>query len=115
MKDAPRRGLFDSYGFFEDPAQWDRDLAERRAEELGVGPLQQSHWAVIDYLREHYLEYATIPWEGNVCRELDLVDDCVHRLFGGPVEAWKVAGLPDPGEEARTYMENLEPPETSRP
>lgn len=43
--------------------------------------------------------------------ELDLVANCVHRLFGGPLEAWKVAGLPDPGEEARTYMENLEPPE----
>jgi dissimilatory sulfite reductase related protein len=115
MKDAPPRGLFDSNGFLKDPAHWHRDLAEQRAKELGVGPLQQSHWSVIEYLREHYMDNATLPWEGNVCRELDLVDDCVHRLFGGPVEAWKIAGLPDPGEEARTYMENLEPPETSSP
>jgi tRNA 2-thiouridine synthesizing protein E len=44
----------------------------------------------------------------QVCRELDLVSDCVCALFGGPLEAWKVAGLPDPGEEARVYMENME-------
>jgi tRNA 2-thiouridine synthesizing protein E len=101
---------FDDYGFLVDPDLWDRDLALRIANELEVGELEESHWAVVDYLREHYLEKATLPWEGNLCRELDLVEDCVHRLFGGPLEAWKVAGLPDPGEEARTYMVNLEPP-----
>ena len=65
---------------------------------------------VIDHLREHYLANGTLPWEGNLCRELDLVEHCVHCLFGGPPAAWTIAGLLDPGEEARTYMENLEPP-----
>lgn len=111
MEDRETSDLFDSYGFLKDPASWHAELAEKIALRLGIGELHQSHWAVIGYLREHYLVNATLPWEGNVCRELDLVANCVHRLFGGPVEAWKVAGLPDPGEEARTYMENLEPPE----
>lgn len=108
MQEIP--DIFDDNGFLADPDLWDRDLALRIADQLGVRELGESHWAVIDYLREHYLANATLPWEGNVCRELDLVEDCVHRLFSGPIEAWKVAGLPDPGEEARTYMLNLEPP-----
>ena len=101
--------LFDANGFLAEPEFWDRDLALRIAAQLGVGELDESHWAVIDYLRDHYLVNGALPWEGNICRELDLVEHCVHRLFGGPIEAWKVAGLPDPGEEARAYMLNSEP------
>jgi tRNA 2-thiouridine synthesizing protein E len=100
--------LFDPNGFMRDPDAWDRDLAIELAQELGVGDLHEPHWSVIDYLREHYLSSHTLPWEGNVCRELDLTHDCVHRLFGGPLAAWRLAGLPDPGEEARTYMQNLQ-------
>ena len=29
---------------------------------------------------------------------------CVDKLFHSQREAWRVAGLPDPGEEARAYM-----------
>jgi len=35
----------------------------------------------------------------------------ILALFGGPIEVWRLAGLPNPGEEARTYMENQEAPE----
>ena len=101
--------IFDANGFVIDPDLWDRDLALGIATELGLDGIEASHWAVIDYLREHYLANGTLPWEGNICRDLDLTEHCVHRLFGGPMEAWKIAGLPDPGEEARTYMLNLEP------
>lgn len=103
--------LFNSYGFLIDPDFWDRDMALRIAAELDLNDLEESHWAVIDYLRKHYLENGTMPWEGNLCRDLDLIENCVNRLFGGPIEAWKVAGLPDPGEEARNYMLNMEPPD----
>jgi tRNA 2-thiouridine synthesizing protein E len=106
----PLDDFFDDNGFLVKPELWDRDLALRIAGHLEIADLEESHWSVIDYLREHYAANATLPWEGNVCRDLDLVDDCIHRLFGGPIEAWKIAGLPDPGEEARTYMLNLEPP-----
>lgn len=42
----------------------------------------------------------------------DPAEHCVKQLFGGPLEAWRIAGLPDPGEEARAYMANMEPPGT---
>jgi len=103
------RDIFDDHGFLIDPDLWDRDLALRIADQLGIGELGRSHWAVIHYLRENYLEDAAPPWDGDVCEELDLVEDCVKRLFGGSIEACKVAGLPDPGEQARTFMESSGP------
>lgn len=38
------------------------------------------------------------------CHGMNMEGNCVRRLFGGPVEAWKIAGLPHPGTEALTYM-----------
>jgi len=98
--------LFGPNGFLRDPDDWDRELAARIAADLGVGELMPAHLKVIAHLREHYLDYGSLPWDSHVCRALDLHPDCIHTLFGGPLEAWKVAGLPDPGEEARTYMLN---------
>jgi sulfur relay (sulfurtransferase) DsrC/TusE family protein len=98
---------FDDNGFVANPDLWNRDLALHIADQLGIRELTDSHWAVIDYLREDFVASATPPLEEDVCRELDLVEDCVQRLFGGTIEAWKVAGLPDPKEDARTFMRDL--------
>ena len=100
---------FDEYGFVTEPGQWNREVAQGIAESLGVGDLQAEHWRVLEHLRAHYLEHgAMLPME-EVCYALKLGKQCVRRLFRGPEEAWKIAGLPDPGIEARTYMRNEEP------
>jgi hypothetical protein len=44
----------------------------------------------------------------HICRTLALGEECIHRLFRGPIEVCKTAGMPDPGIEARTYMLNEE-------
>lgn len=101
--------LFDEEGFVSDVALWDRDLALSIAAQLGIDELTEVHWRVIDEIRGNFLDKGTLPWMAHVCRSLDLDEDCFLKLFNGPVEAWKIAGLPNPGEEARTYMENEEP------
>jgi tRNA 2-thiouridine synthesizing protein E len=101
--------LTDENGFLRDPGDWDRDLAGRMAARLGVDSLGEDHWRILEHIRQHRLQRGTLPWMAHVCRELELDEDCFLRLFGGPIEAWKIAGLPDPGEEARVYMENEEP------
>lgn len=30
--------------------------------------------------------------------------DCLHQLFRSPRQAWRIAGLPNPGEEAKAYL-----------
>lgn len=101
--------LFDEHGFLEEPDQWTRDIALGIAAELSIDELSADHWLIIDHLRQHYYATGNLPVQRTLCRELDLDPDCVVALFGGPLEAWKVAGLPDPGIEARTYMENEDP------
>ncbi|WP_200249963.1 TusE/DsrC/DsvC family sulfur relay protein [Thiococcus pfennigii] len=99
---------FDEWGFLEDPDLWNRDLALGIAAELDLPELTEDHWRIVDGLREHYLTTGNLPAQQTLCHELDLAPNCIMELFGGPIEAWKVAGLPDPGVEARTYMANME-------
>jgi tRNA 2-thiouridine synthesizing protein E len=102
--------LFDNEGFVTDAELWNRDLALSIAAEIGVDELSELHWLLIDEIRLNYLEKGALPWMAHLCRERGLEPDCIYVLFGGPLEAWKIAGLPNPGEEAKTYMENEEPP-----
>jgi tRNA 2-thiouridine synthesizing protein E len=104
----PHSIAFDEHGFLENPALWTRDLALGIAAELKLGELSEDHWRVVDQLRAHYLESGRLPGQQTLCRELGLDDDCIVELFDGPLSAWQIAGLPDPGDEARTHMEALE-------
>ncbi|MEJ2347169.1 MAG: TusE/DsrC/DsvC family sulfur relay protein [Gammaproteobacteria bacterium] len=96
---------FDDAGFLKNPHQWNESLAERIAEHDGLGTLTDRHWSVIRSLRAHYLRCGAPPAMHHICHLNHLGPDCVDRLFGhGALEAWRIAGLPDPGEEAKTYM-----------
>jgi len=43
----------------------------------------------------------------NVCRRHDKATNWVHDLFGTCLNAWRVAGLPNPGEEAKSYLSDM--------
>jgi tRNA 2-thiouridine synthesizing protein E len=45
-----------------------------------------------------------MPYMSRICRIMHLGKHGVQRLFGSCREAWRIAGLPNPGEEAKTYM-----------
>lgn len=100
----------DEYGFLVNPDDWDRNVAGSLARLCGAGPLDDRHFAVMETLRRHYRHYRAIPPATHVCLELDLDESCIDTLFDGPLVAWKVAGLPNPGEEARVYLDNQTPP-----
>lgn len=95
---------FDEDGFLADPKQWDQDVAEQIAREDGFGQLSDAHWAVILEMREHYLEHGSLVPESHACRSQNLDPQCVTSLFRSMREAWRIAGLPNPGEEAKSYM-----------
>lgn len=95
---------FDGAGFLRDPAHWDESLAEAIAREDGIGPLTPTHWQIIRELRTSWLAHHTLPALSHVCRRVGQDAFCLEALFHGAREAWRVAGLPDPGEEARAYL-----------
>ncbi|MBL3601717.1 MAG: TusE/DsrC/DsvC family sulfur relay protein [gamma proteobacterium endosymbiont of Lamellibrachia anaximandri] len=95
---------FDDDGFLIDPYQWNRKMAQTIAETDGIGNLGHDHWAVIHYMRECHLNSGGLPVMSHICRKMHLDKHGVEKLFGGCREAWRIAGLPNPGEEAKTYM-----------
>lgn len=105
MIDTTATPRLDEDGFLPAGTPWDKALALELARREGIDLLTDEHWRVLDYLREHYLAARTLPVERTVCRELHLVEHCIEKLFGSDLRrAWRVAGLPNPGEEAKSYM-----------
>jgi tRNA 2-thiouridine synthesizing protein E len=99
-----RTPQLDEDGFLTDPQLWDEDLARKLARADGLPELNEHHIEVIRYLREHYLRHGTIPAMQHVCWVTEQGPRCIEELFHTCREAWRIAGLPNPGEEAKSYM-----------
>ena len=95
---------FNEDGFLIEPNLWNRDIAQQIAYYDGLGQITKPQWQVLYYLREHYLDLQCIPPMGHLCHVLGQEKHCVEHLFHSEKEAWRVAGLPDPGGEAKTLM-----------
>lgn len=103
-RSAHRPLPLDETGFVLDPGLWNAGMARVLAELDGVGPLGPEHWSIIYYLREHRMTYGAIPPVSQICRTHGMDKDAVRRLFGSCRQAWRIAGLPHPGDEALSYM-----------
>ena len=104
MGQALRQAEFDEYGLLRDPANWTPELAQHLARLEGLGQLAPRHWAFLNALRAYYQRFHVPPPTAKICHELDLKHNCGHTLFPSCLAAWRIAGLPDPGEEARSYL-----------
>lgn len=83
-------------GYFENPAQWNKDMAVEMAKEYNI-TLTDKHFAVLDYLRTKHIagEQLTIRKVGGS----GIVDiKGLYELFpGGPLKiSSKLAGIPKP-------------------
>lgn len=100
-----RSELQEKIGMECDSGKWDEMIAERLAEREGIPELTDEHWRLLCFLREHYIQYGAAPPMHVACSHNHMEPHCESRLFHGAREAWHIAGLPDPGEEAMAYME----------
>lgn len=95
---------FDDDGFLADPDLWTPGLAEQLARQAGIETLGAKHWEVIRLVRERYFSIGALPVMRLICRAAGLDPGKAHRLFSSCRSLWQIAGLPNPGEEARAYM-----------
>lgn len=96
--------VFDEDGFLIDPMLWSEQVGRCIAETRDVGPLYAEHWQVLHLLRDRYLRLGAIPPMRRICRDSALSKKDIKELFGTCLEVWRIAGLPNPGEEAKAYM-----------
>ncbi len=86
-------------GFLKDPQQWNETVAEYLAKsQEGLESLSKEHWAVIKFIREHYLQTSQAPMVRSVCKSTGFPLRHIYELFpSGPAKgACKLAGLPKP-------------------
>lgn len=106
--EAPARAnalAVDGDGFLLDRRAWDRATAQRLAGACGLGTLDQTQWLIIDFVRDRYFRLGALPPMRNLCRKLGVERDSVKRAFGSCRQLCQVAGLPNPGCEALSYMD----------
>lgn len=107
MEQHLQKPRFDEFGLLTDPLDWTPELAQALAAEEGVNELDDRHWAFINALREYYGKFRVPPPTSRICHELNMHHGCGHELFPSCLSAWRIAGLPDPGEEAKSYLSAL--------
>jgi dissimilatory sulfite reductase related protein len=103
----PNPELFDDDGLIRDFASWSEPLAQAIAQEAGIGRLGEAHWKIIYAMREHYAKLGAAPAMHRVCHDAGIERQQVNQLFGYCLVAWRVAGLPNPGEEAKSYLSGM--------
>lgn len=101
MNDLPPA---DADGFLLDPNNWDESLAQRLAQADGLGVLSAGQMEILHCLRELYFRSGGLPALPHVCHIAGRSPMCLTELFPSAREAWRLAGLPNPGEEAKAYM-----------
>ncbi len=94
----------DSSGYLLDASQWDRNLAIHWAAQDDL-ELTESHWQVIDFLRQFYQQFETAPGMRMLLKALQKAygDEFstsrhLYQLFplGPAKQACRYAGLPKP-------------------
>ena len=99
--------VYDEYGLLLNPDDWSEPLALSIASDIGITHLTTDHWTIIRGLRKHYEKFGVAPTIHNFCHSHGHKSDWVHKLFNTCLNAWRVAGLPDPGEEAKSYLSDM--------
>ncbi len=88
----------DNDGFLVEMISWNRDIAEELALRNDIGPLDEDHWRVIEYVREFYLEHRRGPSVVKIGKATGLAPKRICCLFecGVARGAYRLAGLPRP-------------------
>lgn len=94
---AGREIAVDVEGFLTDPSQWDRELAEQLAANIGI-ELTDEHYGAIDFARTDHGEQGETPTLRRMASAGGISTKDMFRLF--PKKPAKkmsyVAGLPKP-------------------
>ncbi len=89
----------DDDGFLMNLEDWNETVAQELAKREGTGELSEDKLDVLKFMREYYKKHNFFPILRYVCKNVHQPKNCVNEKFLDPVKAWKIAGLPNPGEE----------------
>jgi len=94
----------DEDGYLLNPELWNPALASVIAQNEGITALSEAHWRILNYVRDYHHQFGVMPAVRRVCNRQGLAKTDLKRLFPSCLIAWRIAGLPNPGEEAKAYL-----------
>lgn len=88
----------DAEGFLQQPEQWNREIGEAIARDVGIAELTDRHWQVIEFMRNRYLETGSAPSIRSLGKESGVPIKELYQLFPkGPAKlAARIGGIPKP-------------------
>jgi len=88
----------DKDGYMVNPELWNEDVARAIALEEGIDEMSETHWTIVMFIRNYWLENNVVPEVRLICKEVGIGVREIFRLFTtGPARgACRVAGLPKP-------------------
>lgn len=88
----------DDEGYLQNPEDWSEELAAELAQEEGIAELTDRHWAVINLMREEYLEKGDAPPIRRLTKQSGVPTKELYQLFpkGPAKKAARIAGIPKP-------------------
>ena len=89
----------DDDGFMINLEDWSEAVANVLAAQEGITGLKEDQLDILKFMREYYKKHKFFPVVRYVCKNVHQHRNCVTDKFLDPVMAWKIAGLPNPGEE----------------
>ncbi len=93
----------DDDGFLENFEEWNEAVACGLAEREGIEELTEDRIDVLKFIRAYYKKHHFFPMIRAVCKNVHQPKNCLNEEFINPVQAWKIAGLPNPGEEVKIF------------
>ena len=89
----------DDGGYLVNIDDWNEQVACALAEREGVDELTKERIDILKFIREYYKKYNFFPILNAVCKNVHQPKNCINEKFMDPLTAWKLAGLPQPGED----------------
>jgi TusE/DsrC/DsvC family sulfur relay protein len=93
----------DEDGFLVRLEDWTETVARILAAREGTAELSEDKLDILKFMRAYYQKHRFFPIVRFVCKNVHQPRNCVTDQFIDPVTAWKLAGLPNPGEEVRMF------------
>ena len=85
-------------GFFVNPEDWSKEMADEIAREEGIDNLTEGHWKVIYFMRDDFKAKGTAPSIRRINKAGGVPTKEMYQLFpNGPAKkAAKISGLGKP-------------------
>ncbi len=88
----------DQDGYMINSEEWNAEIGEYLATLDSIDCLTESHWKVINYLRDYVKKFGCTPMTRKLCKETGFTLKEIRTMFSCSCirRVYKVAGLPKP-------------------